>query len=189
MSNIRTIKSMLNILDIAVKVVNLRKVGKSYRGCCPFHGERTPSFFIYPQTNTYKCFGCGAYGSVLDLYAFERGISIKNAVEELEQAFGLDTSFNPISLPISNEEIEMLHLIPSRIRLLYIDDPETFAYIVGERIKTYLETWESMERSLEVTEFKEIATKRVNLLRSMLERLGLTEMDVKQGDFALKTCI
>lgn len=45
----------------------MRRSGKTYRALCPFHNERTPSFYLYPETNSYHCFGCLAHGDVISL--------------------------------------------------------------------------------------------------------------------------
>ena len=55
-----------DIVAIVSETVRLRRDGTRQKGCCPFHGERTPSFVVYPQTNTFKCYGCGAQGNVID---------------------------------------------------------------------------------------------------------------------------
>ena len=60
-----------DIVAIVSETVRLRRDGTRQKGCCPFHGERTPSFVVYPQTNTFKCYGCGAQGNVID-YVMKR---------------------------------------------------------------------------------------------------------------------
>ena len=56
------------ILDTVSQYLTLKRVGSSHQACCPFHEEKTPSFHVFPRTNTFKCFGCGKYG---DAYTFE----------------------------------------------------------------------------------------------------------------------
>ncbi|MFN4245556.1 MAG: CHC2 zinc finger domain-containing protein, partial [Brevinematia bacterium] len=58
------IKNRLIIEDIIGRYVNLKKVGKSYVGLCPFHHEKTPSFYVTPDKGLYHCFGCGRSGDV-----------------------------------------------------------------------------------------------------------------------------
>ena len=55
-----------DIVAIVSETVKLRRDGIRQKGCCPFHGEKTPSFVVYPQTNTFKCYGCGEQGNVID---------------------------------------------------------------------------------------------------------------------------
>lgn len=62
----------------------LGKEGRVRMGCCPLHDEQTPSFAIYPETNSWYCFaGCGG-GDVITLYMRLQGVSFKQAVEELK---------------------------------------------------------------------------------------------------------
>lgn len=62
---------------------NLKKTGRVLMGCCPFHQESSPSFAIYPETNTWNCFaGCGG-GDVVSFYMKLKGVSFQTALEEL----------------------------------------------------------------------------------------------------------
>ena len=53
---IKTVKERADIVEIVGAVVTLKRAGASYKGLCPFHGEKTPSFVVNPQQNTYHCF-------------------------------------------------------------------------------------------------------------------------------------
>jgi DNA primase len=64
---------------------NLKKTGKVYMGVCPFHKEDTPSFAIYPETNTYHCFGCGESGDVISFYMKLNNVDFTKALEELSR--------------------------------------------------------------------------------------------------------
>ena len=58
------IKSKLNVVDVVGETVQLKKAGTTYKGLCPFHGEKTPSFTVTPARESWKCFGCGVGGDV-----------------------------------------------------------------------------------------------------------------------------
>ena len=62
---INEIKSEISIVDIVSEYVNLKKRGKNYVGFCPFHSEHTPSFTVYPDSQSFYCFGCGIGGDVI----------------------------------------------------------------------------------------------------------------------------
>ncbi|HSC67154.1 MAG TPA: DNA primase [Cellvibrio sp.] len=80
----------LDIVDVVDSRVKLRKTGKNYSACCPFHDEKTPSFTVSPDKQFYYCFGCGASGNALGFVMdFER-LSFPEAVESLARLTGLD---------------------------------------------------------------------------------------------------
>lgn len=84
------IKHRLNIIDVVSEHVVLKKQGRNFWGCCPFHQEKTPSFSVSPEKGIYKCFGCGAGG---DAISFLMGVTKQSFVEvvsELAQQFGLE---------------------------------------------------------------------------------------------------
>ncbi len=78
-----------DIVEVIGSRVPLKKKGKEYAACCPFHHEKSPSFFVSPDKQFYHCFGCGAHGTVLGfLMAFER-LDFVEAVETLAGQMGL----------------------------------------------------------------------------------------------------
>ncbi len=89
----RFIKDLLDRVDLVELIdarVPLRKAGKDYKACCPFHDEKTPSFTVSADKQFYHCFGCGAHGSAIGfLMEYER-MSFLEAVEELARGAGLE---------------------------------------------------------------------------------------------------
>ncbi|EJG0103070.1 DNA primase [Vibrio parahaemolyticus] len=80
----------LDIVDIIDARVQLKKKGKNYGACCPFHNEKTPSFSVSQEKQFYHCFGCGAHGNAIDfMMEFER-LEFVEAIEELASYLGLD---------------------------------------------------------------------------------------------------
>ncbi len=79
----------VDIVQVIDARVPLRKKGREYAACCPFHVEKTPSFYVSPQKQFYHCFGCGAHGTAIGfLMAYER-LSFPEAVESLAESVGL----------------------------------------------------------------------------------------------------
>jgi DNA primase len=70
--------------------VQLRKAGREYKACCPFHGEKTPSFTVSPAKGFYHCFGCGAHGTALGFLMEYDRLDFVSAVEELAGRYGLE---------------------------------------------------------------------------------------------------
>jgi len=82
--------SRVDLVEIIDSRVPLRKVGKEYAACCPFHSERTPSFTVSPQKQFYHCFGCGAHGTAIGFLMNYEYLSFPEAVEDLARSVGLE---------------------------------------------------------------------------------------------------
>lgn len=77
------LKSSLNIVDVVGKYFSLKKAGKDYVACCPFHTEKTPSFAVSESKQFYHCFGCGAQGDVIGFVMEYTGCDFMTAYKEL----------------------------------------------------------------------------------------------------------
>ncbi|MEJ2322859.1 MAG: DNA primase [Gammaproteobacteria bacterium] len=80
----------IDIVDVLDKHVPLKKAGKEYQACCPFHTEKTPSFTVSRQKQFYHCFGCGAHGSAIGFLMDYDHMGFVEAVEELARDAGLE---------------------------------------------------------------------------------------------------
>lgn len=89
----------VDIVDIVQARVALQKAGREYRACCPFHDEKTPSFYVIPHKQFFHCFGCGAHGTALGfVMQFDR-LEFVDAVEDLAKQVGFElpkSSFEPV---------------------------------------------------------------------------------------------
>lgn len=72
------------IYELARNKLDLKPGGEKFVGLCPYHDERTPSFYLYPETNNFHCFGCGKHGDVIHLAEQLSGLTFKEAVESLQ---------------------------------------------------------------------------------------------------------
>ncbi len=88
-SFIQELLSRIDIVEVINKVVPLKRTGKNYMACCPFHREKTPSFSVSPQKQFYKCFGCGAAGSAITFVMKYEGLSYVDAVRRLAESVGM----------------------------------------------------------------------------------------------------
>lgn len=84
-SEVAKILELVHIEDIIEE--SLKKSGSTYKCCCPFHDEKTPSFVVFPKTNTYKCFGCGAYGNAIDYLMNKYGYSYPQAIKKIAEHY------------------------------------------------------------------------------------------------------
>ena len=79
-----------DIVDVVQSRLQMKKAGKNYTACCPFHKEKTPSFSVSPDKQFYYCFGCGAGGNALGFIMDHDNLDFPQAVEELAKAAGME---------------------------------------------------------------------------------------------------
>jgi DNA primase len=77
------IRSRLGLSDVIGKRVRLTRAGREYKGCCPFHKEKSPSFTVNDDKQFFHCFGCGAHGDVIGFVMRYENLSFIEAVESL----------------------------------------------------------------------------------------------------------
>jgi DNA primase len=79
----------VDIVDVIERRVPLKKAGREWTACCPFHNERSPSFYVSPAKQFFHCFGCGAHGSAVKFLMDYERLEFPDAVEELAQTLGM----------------------------------------------------------------------------------------------------
>jgi DNA primase len=84
------VKSRLNIVDVVGETVSLKKAGTTFKGLCPFHGEKTPSFVVTPARETWHCFGCGLHGDVFTFVMQRDGVPFPEALKQLAGRAGIE---------------------------------------------------------------------------------------------------
>jgi hypothetical protein len=87
--SIDAIKAKISLMEVVAGSVVLKKAGRELVGLCPFHGERTPSFYVNPGKGVYLCYGCGAKGDVIGFYRDIHRLDDKTAIAELAARAGL----------------------------------------------------------------------------------------------------
>src|SRR2546423_12550426 len=88
-SIIETIKAKVDVVEEIGLVVALRKSGKSFKGSCPFHNERTPSFYVFAETQTWRCFGCNEGGDIFTFVQKQQGLEFHEALLYLAEKAGV----------------------------------------------------------------------------------------------------
>ena len=84
------VKSKLNVVDVVGQTVQLKKSGSTFKGLCPFHGEKTPSFYVTPARESWKCFGCGLGGDIFSFVMQRDSVSFPEALRTLAARAGVE---------------------------------------------------------------------------------------------------
>jgi DNA primase len=96
-SSVEAVKSAAEILPLVEDYVRLRKAGGTYKGLCPFHQEKTPSFTVTPARGTFKCFGCGEGGDAISFVEKMEQVDFVGAIESLGKRFGVELEYEESS--------------------------------------------------------------------------------------------
>ena len=86
---VRRVRQAIDIVQLISDYTPLRKAGAHYTGCCPFHQERTPSFYVYPDDGHYHCFGCQVHGDAFDFVKEKERLEFTEAIEWLAKRAGI----------------------------------------------------------------------------------------------------
>ena len=96
-SGVEDLKSQLNISDVIGRVVPLKRAGSNFKGVCPFHNEKTPSFVVSDQKQIFTCFGCGATGDVIEFTKRYYNLDFVEACEKLGKEYGIEVNLRNAS--------------------------------------------------------------------------------------------
>ncbi len=110
-----------DIVELIGTRVQLKKAGREYRACCPFHNEKTPSFWVSPDKQFYHCFGCGAHGTVLGFLMEHDHMAFPEAVEELATRLGLEVPHEGGGPAASKRADEPLYELMKEVARYYVE--------------------------------------------------------------------
>ncbi len=116
--------------------VKLTKAGREYKACCPFHQEKTPSFYINDDKGFYHCFGCSAHGDAIRFLTEAQGLPFMDAVKELAEAAGLDM---PAPDPRAQEKAERAATLVDATEAAAAWYREQLSGIGGAEARAYLD--------------------------------------------------
>ena len=111
-----------DIVEIIGARVPLKKAGREYKACCPFHNEKTPSFWVSPDKQFYHCFGCGKHGTVLGFLMDHDHLAFPEAVEELAARLGLTVPQEGGAAASVRRADEPLYELTARVARFYADN-------------------------------------------------------------------
>ncbi len=132
---IEQIRDRTDVVEVVGAYVDLKRAGTNFKGLCPFHQERTPSFVVSPERQTFHCFGCGKGGNVFTFLMEMDGVSFPEAVRELGKRAGIEVESRPDD--DARSENEVLFQANSFAGRFYHDALVKTA--AGERARKYLD--------------------------------------------------
>ncbi len=110
-SNVEKIKERLGIEEVISSYIKLDKAGKNSKGKCPFHNEKTPSFFVSPDRGGYYCFGCGAKGDIFSFVEQFEGLDFMGALKLLAERAGVQLEFDKNTQEHKSEKEKLLAIM------------------------------------------------------------------------------
>ncbi len=191
-THVQDIKERLGIVDVVGSYIKLDKSGTNYKARCPFHNEKTPSFYVSPERGSFYCFGCSAKGDIFTFVEKFEGIDFMGALKVLADRAGvrLDT----LSDPKDNRK-ELLYKILEDATDFFEEnlkkDKSAHAYILGRgltqktidsfRIGYALNEWRTLRAYLKGKGYKDADVEAVGLIKKTEKPGGDPYYDVFRG--------
>ncbi len=131
---VEAIKAKNDIVEVIGQRVSLKKAGRHFKGLCPFHSEKSPSFIVSAERQSYKCFGCGEGGDVISFLQKYEGMSFLEALESLAKQAGIVLeSYRPTSQDAEKKRLtELLQLAAQYYHYLLVE------HKIGSEAREYL---------------------------------------------------
>ncbi|MBS0367452.1 MAG: DNA primase [Proteobacteria bacterium] len=127
-----------DIVEVIGSRVQLKKAGREYKACCPFHDEKTPSFWVSPDKQFFHCFGCGKHGTALGFLMEHDHLPFPEAVEELAQRIGLEVPRDAGGDSGARRADESLYALMEKVaehfRVTLAAEPRARAYVQGRAL-------------------------------------------------------
>jgi DNA primase len=108
---VRRIKERIDLVQLMSEYTPMRKAGANYTGCCPFHQERSPSMYVYPDQGTYYCFGCQAHGDCITLIRERERLEFSDALALLAKRAGIVLEVSPAAKQARDRRDSLLPVV------------------------------------------------------------------------------
>lgn len=130
------LRARITLSTLVMRTVKLTRAGREWKGCCPFHDEKTPSFYVNDQKQFYHCFGCGAHGDAISWMVDHAGLQFIDAVKELAGAAGMEVPAPDPAMAKRAEQRASLIDVTDAAQAFYV---ESLAGPGGKAARDYLE--------------------------------------------------
>ena len=180
-SPVAKIKERLSIEEVVSSYIKLERAGANLKAKCPFHNEKTPSFFISPDRGTYYCFGCGASGDIFTFVEEFEGLDFKGALKMLADKAGVElTPYNKEMKKMEGEK-EKLYRVMEESVLYYENNLKE-----NKEVQEYLKSRGLVEKS--IRDFRiGFALNDWRLLYFFLQKKGFADNEIEKVGLVKKT--
>jgi DNA primase len=131
------LRSRITLSSVIQRTTRLTKAGREFRACCPFHNEKSPSFYVNDEKGFYHCFGCGVHGDAIRWLTDQRGMTFMDAVKELAAEAGLDVPAPDPRAARAAEQRDSLHDVMAAAQKWFT---ECLCSSEGAKARAYLAT-------------------------------------------------
>lgn len=136
MDQAEEVKQKVDIVEIIQERTPLKKAGRNYKGLCPFHGEKTPSFMVNPELQIYKCFGCGEGGDVFTFLQKTEGLEFGEVLQMLAARVGVTlTSYKPSHIEEQKDKLLKVNALAADYYHYLLT-----SHKLGEKVRDYVES-------------------------------------------------
>lgn len=176
-SSVDKIKERLNIVDIISSYIKLERSGGNFKAKCPFHNEKTASFFVSPERDSYYCFGCGAKGDIFTFTEEFEGLDFRGALKVLAEKAGVELV--PENPKLKNEKERLFEIMDNASlffeRNISIQNDEALEYLKKRglqdktikewRIGYALPAWQNLGDYLKSKGFTSVEMEKAGLIK------------------------
>ncbi len=177
-STIEQIKNRLNIVDIVGSYLKLEKSGSNFKAKCPFHNEKTPSFYVSPDRDSYHCFGCGKGGDIISFVQEMEGVEFIEALKILADKAGVKLDKEKTSEKSESEKIRsILKFAIDFYRKELVKNEEVVKYLKNRGLNK--ETILKFEIGFAPCEWR--------LLYEYLKKNGFTDKEIESSGLSIRS--
>ncbi len=175
---IEKIKERLSISDVISSYLQIDPAGSNFKAKCPFHNEKTPSFFISPARGTYYCFGCGAKGDMINFVQEFEGLDFMGALKILASRAGVELTYESKEI---KDERERLYKIMEDATAFYQKNLTLYP-----EVRNYLEARGITEETMKEFQIGYVPNEW-RLLSDYLRQKGYTEIEIEKAGLGKKS--
>ncbi|MEN2985080.1 MAG: DNA primase [Thermodesulfovibrionaceae bacterium] len=173
------IKARLDIVEVISEYIDLKRTGQNYRSLCPFHSEKTPSFFVSPSKQIFHCFGCGKGGDIVSFIMEYEKVSFSEAVSILAKK--AEVEFKPLKESLSSAYRETLYKIYEEASYFFMEELKK-----SNKAKRYLKDRGIEDKTIEFFQLG-YAPEEKDALYKYLKSRGFDDKTIKASGVVTST--